>query len=110
MIGVQAQRDAVPHVQVARAWVLRGAFWLIVLAASVNVVVAILLATGDPRRAADLRTMYDWCRAWLFEGQSLYSASDASTDYPPLAICCCRRSRWCHGDSWCRFGPPERSC
>ena len=56
------------------------------LAAGVNLTAAIVLALRDPRRANDLNAMYGWCRAWLFDGASLYTPADAATDYPPSAI------------------------
>jgi hypothetical protein len=59
---------------------------LLAAAAWVNLAAGIAIALGDPGRAADLRTVYEWCRAWLIAGQSLYTAIDASTDYPPNAI------------------------
>lgn len=59
---------------------------LLAVAACVNIAAGIALALADPGRAADLRTVYEWCRAWLIAGQSLYTAIDASTDYPPNAI------------------------
>jgi hypothetical protein len=59
---------------------------LLAVAACVNVAAGVTLALRDPHRASDLWTMYDWCRAWLVGGQSLYAAADASTDYPPNAI------------------------
>src|SRR4051812_44813792 len=55
-------------------------------AACVNIAAGVTIALRDPARASDLEVMYDWCRAWLFDGQSLYAAADASTDYPPNAI------------------------
>src|SRR4051812_35859340 len=68
---------------------LRAApFWCVLLAAAacVNVIAGLVIAVRDPARAADLLTMYAWCRAWLVGGQSLYTVADASTDYPPNAI------------------------
>ena len=56
------------------------------VAAVVNLAAGVALALRDPRRASDLWTMADWCRAWLIDGASLYSAADAATDYPPNAI------------------------
>ena len=69
-----------------RSWAVRLGLILLAVAACVNVVAGVTLALRDPRRASDLWTMYDWCRAWLVGGQSLYAAADASTDYPPNAI------------------------
>lgn len=59
---------------------------LFAVAACVNVAAGVTIALGDPGRASDLRTVYDWCRAWLIAGQPLYTAPDAATDYPPNAI------------------------
>ena len=59
---------------------------LLAVAACVNVAAGVTIVLGDPARAADLHTVYDWCRAWLIAGQSLYTVADASTDYPPNAI------------------------
>jgi Glycosyltransferase family 87 len=69
-----------------RWWSVRLALVLLAVAACVNVAAGVVLALRDPRRASDLWTMYDWCRAWLAGGRSLYAAADASTDYPPNAI------------------------
>ena len=65
---------------------VRIAWLLLALAAAINIVVAVVLATGDSRRASDLHTMYEWCRAWLIAGRSLYTGPNAVTDYPPHAI------------------------
>ena len=59
---------------------------LLAVAACVNLAAGMTISLADPGRASDLRTMYDWCRAWLIGGQSLYSGPDASADYPPNAI------------------------
>jgi hypothetical protein len=59
---------------------------LLAVAACINVAAGVTLALRDPRRASDLWTMYDWCRAWLVGGHSLYAGADAATDYPPHAI------------------------
>jgi hypothetical protein len=56
------------------------------VAAATNLGVGFALALRQPSRAADLATMYDWCGAWLRDGQHLYSVAGASTDYPPNAI------------------------
>jgi hypothetical protein len=67
----------------------RTARWLLILvaaAACVNLAAGLTIALRDPARASDLRTMYDWCRAWLIDGQSLYTGPEAATDYPPNAI------------------------
>ena len=64
----------------------RAVLVLLAVAACVNVGAGVALALRDPARASDLWTMYDWCRAWLVDGQSLYTVPDASTDYPPNAI------------------------
>lgn len=69
-----------------RSWAVRIAFALLAVAACVNVAAGVTLALRDPRRASDLWVMYDWCRAWLIGGDSLYAGADASTDYPPNAI------------------------
>jgi hypothetical protein len=59
---------------------------LLAVAAWINIAAGVTLALRDPRRASDLWTMVAWCRAWLLDGQSLYTGADASTDYPPNAI------------------------
>jgi hypothetical protein len=67
----------------------RTARWLPILvaaAACVNLAAGVTIALRDPARASDLLTMYDWCRAWLIDGRSLYTGPDAATDYPPNAI------------------------
>jgi hypothetical protein len=64
----------------------RIGFALLAAAACVNVAAGVALALGDPRRAGDLQVMWDWCRAWLVDGQSLYTGPEASADYPPNAI------------------------
>jgi hypothetical protein len=67
----------------------RAARWglvLLIAAAAINLGVGVALALGDPDRASDLRVMYDWCRAWLIDGRSLYIGPDAAADYPPNAI------------------------
>jgi len=69
-----------------RPWVARIGFALLAVAACVNVAAGVTLALRDPRRATDLWTVYDWCRAWLIGGDSLYAGADATTDYPPNAI------------------------
>jgi hypothetical protein len=56
------------------------------IAACVNIAAGVVIALRDPGRAADLWTMYEWCRGWLIDRQSLYTLVDASTDYPPNAI------------------------
>src|SRR4051812_45059148 len=69
-----------------RSRLIRFACTLLAAAACVNIAAGVTLALRDPHRAADLWTMVDWCRAWLADGSSLYTAADASTDYPPNAI------------------------
>jgi Glycosyltransferase family 87 len=69
-----------------RPWAVRIGFALLAVAACVNVAAGVTLALRDPHRASDLWVMYDWCRAWLIGGGSLYAGADASTDYPPIAI------------------------
>ena len=64
----------------------RAPLILLAAAACINVGAGVALALRDPARASDLQVMYDWCRAWLVDGQSLYVGPDASADYPPLAI------------------------
>lgn len=64
----------------------RIGFVLLAVAACVNVAAGMALALRDPRRASDLWVMYDWCRAWLIDGRSLYTGPDAAADYPPNAI------------------------
>jgi hypothetical protein len=64
----------------------RAVLVLLAAAACLNVGAGVALALRDPGRASDLQAMYDWCRGWLIDGQSLYNGPDASTDYPPLAI------------------------
>lgn len=64
----------------------RFGFVLLAVAACVNLGAGVTLALRDPGRASDLWVMYDWCRAWLFGGQSLYTGLEASADYPPNAI------------------------
>lgn len=59
---------------------------LLAVAACVNLAAGAAIALRDPGRASDLRVMYDWCRSWLLDGQSLYVGPDASADYPPNAI------------------------
>ena len=68
-----------------RSWI-RAGLALLAVAAAVNMAAGVALALRDPRRASDLWTMVEWCRAWLIEGRSLYSGADAFTDYPPNAI------------------------
>jgi hypothetical protein len=68
------------------SWAARCGFVLLVAAAAINLAVGVALALGDPGRASDLRVMFDWCRAWLIDGHSLYTGADASADYPPNAI------------------------
>ena len=63
-----------------------GIGFALLAAACINIAAGVTLALADPRRAADLRVMYEWCRGWLIDGQSLYTAADAATDYPPNAI------------------------
>jgi len=55
------------------------------VAACVNLAAGAALALRDPARASDLRMMTGWCGRWL-AGDSLYTAADAATDYPPNAI------------------------
>lgn len=64
----------------------RAAFVLLALAACVNLAAGATLALRDPSRAADLLTLYEWCRAWLIDGVPLYTVPAAVTDYPPNAI------------------------
>ena len=71
---------------IGRPWAARIGFALLAAAACINVAAGVALALGDPRRASDLQVMYDWCRAWLVDGQSLYTGPEASADYPPNAI------------------------
>jgi hypothetical protein len=59
---------------------------LLGVAACVNLAAGIVISLDSPARASDLWTIYDWCRAWLFEGRSLYTVAGAATDYPPNAI------------------------
>ena len=59
---------------------------LLAVAACVNIAAGVTIAVADPRRASDLRAVYDWCRAWLIAGESLYTGPDAASDYPPNAI------------------------
>ena len=70
----------------SRSWAARGALVLLAAAACVNLGAGVVLALRDPRRASDLWTMYDWCRAWLIDGRSLYIGPEASADSPPNAI------------------------
>src|SRR6185295_13456853 len=70
----------------AGRWWIRAGLALLAVAAAVNMAAGVALALRDPRRASDLWTMVEWCRAWLIEGRSLYSGADAFTDYPPNAI------------------------
>ena len=70
----------------SRSRAARIGFVLLTVAACVNVGAGVTLALRDPHRASDLRVMYDWCRAWLIGGQSLYTGPEASADYPPNAI------------------------
>ena len=67
----------------------RVARWGVILlaaAACVNLLAGVTIALRDPGRASDLQAMYGWCRAWLIDGQSLYTGPEAVTDYPPNAI------------------------
>jgi len=67
----------------------RAARWGVILlaaAACVNLLAGVTIALRDPGRASDLQAMYGWCRAWLIDGQSLYTGPEAVTDYPPNAI------------------------
>jgi hypothetical protein len=64
----------------------RLGFSVLALAAGANLVAGVANSLADPWRATDLLTVYDWCRRWLIDGQSLYTAADAATDYPPNAI------------------------
>ena len=64
----------------------RVALVLLAVAACVNVAAGVTISLTDPDRAADLWPMYEWCRAWLVGGESLYTGPAASTDYPPNAI------------------------
>ena len=70
---------------VSRSW-MRAGLALLAVAAAVNMAAGVALALRDPRRAIDLWTMVEWCRAWLIEGRSLYTGADAFTDYPPNAV------------------------
>jgi len=65
---------------------VRAATLALAVAAGVNLVAGAVLALRDPARAADLWSMVDWCRAWLLNGERLYTAPGATTDYPPNAI------------------------
>jgi hypothetical protein len=65
---------------------MRAVVALLAVAAAANMAAAAALALRDPRRASDLWTMVEWCRAWLIEGKSVYAGADAFTDYPPNAI------------------------
>ena len=71
---------------IGRSRAARVGLVLLAVAACVNVAAGVTLALRDPRRASDLWVMYDWCRAWLISGRSLYTGPDASADYPPNAI------------------------
>ena len=71
---------------IGRLRAARIGFVLLAVAACVNVGAGAMIALRDPRRASDLWVMYDWCRAWLIAGQSLYTGPEASADYPPNAI------------------------
>ena len=71
---------------ITRSRAARFGFVLLAAAACVNLGAGVTLAMGDPRRASDFWVMYDWCRAWLLDGQSLYTGPEASADYPPNAI------------------------
>lgn len=64
----------------------RAACVVLAVAAAVNVAAGVTISLTDPRRANDLWEMYEWCRAWLIGGGSLYAGPGASTDYPPNAI------------------------
>lgn len=64
----------------------RAAILFLAVAACVNLTVGAVLALREPARAVDLWSMYDWCRGWLLSGERLYTAPDATTDYPPNAI------------------------
>jgi hypothetical protein len=59
---------------------------LLAAAACVNLGAGAMVSIGDPARAADVWSIYDWCGAWLAHGRSLYTAAGATTDYPPNAI------------------------
>lgn len=66
---------------------LAGAARLVLVAAAlINLAAGAVLALRDPARAVDLWAMYDWCRGWLLNGERLYTAPAATTDYPPNAI------------------------
>lgn len=56
------------------------------VAATINLTAGIVMAWRDPSRAADLVTLYGWCRAWALGGSALYTDPNGSTDYPPNAI------------------------
>jgi len=71
---------------ITRSRAARFGFVLLAVAACVNLGAGVTLALRDPDRASDLWVMYDWCRAWLLDGQSLYAGPEASADYPPNAI------------------------
>jgi hypothetical protein len=64
----------------------RIALVVLAVAAGVNLAAGAVVSSRDPARAVDLWSMYEWCRAWLVEGRSLYTIADAVTDYPPNAI------------------------
>lgn len=56
------------------------------MAAGVNLAAGVALVWRDPARAGDIRSMYEWCRAWLGRGEQLYVVAGQNTDYPPNAI------------------------
>jgi hypothetical protein len=60
-----------------------AALWV---AASINLTAGVVMAARDPSRAADLVTLYGWCRAWALDGSPLYPDPNGSADYPPNAI------------------------
>lgn len=73
-------------VMIDRSRAARLGLVLLAAAACVNLGAGVTLALGDADRSSDLWVMYDWCRAWLLGGESLYAGPDASVDYPPNAI------------------------
>ena len=54
--------------------------------AAINMTAAVSLIVLQPSRSGDLRTVYDWCRQWLFGAVDVYTPPHISTDYPPNAI------------------------
>jgi hypothetical protein len=70
-----------PEVHVPRAvWIVLGAV------AALNFLVAVYFLFTRPERWSDVLTVHAWCRAWLKEGFSLYTAEGWFPDYPPNAI------------------------